>query len=345
MSRVSSSIALWLERKAPALWSGISPAPRGGPGSAPCRTILALGDGSASIGLGAFGVTDGDLAGQIATILGGRRAEAAKAAAAQASRTLPGVRAPSAPPPAAAASGPTQMVVLARMLADERRQTLDALGQASGDGGFAGGARQLDHSMRRWRAFAMTEEIRGLAMISDRVKSHASAIAELFDADFYKSTYGDRVWKMDNPLLHYVLIGWRTGFAAPSAARCAVLSPPDGGRAGRPAPALCSRRRCGRARSLSPVRHRFLSRAFHERRGGCGQSAAALPDRRGRGAVRSVAAVQDRGFSCLARRRRRRSLSAGAFRHPSQELTISPRFRVSIPGCTAIRSKPSAARR
>ena len=57
----------------------------------------------------------------------------------------------------------------------------------------------------------MTEEIRGLAMISDRVKSHALAIAELFDADFYKSTYGDRVWEMDNPLLHYVLIGWRTG--------------------------------------------------------------------------------------------------------------------------------------
>ncbi len=104
------------------------------------------------------------------------------------------------------------MVALARMLADERRLILDALGQGAGDGqSLRAGARQLDLSMRRWRSFAMTEEIRGLAMMSDRVKAHAVAIADLFDADFYKSLYADFVSDIDNPLLHYVLIGWRAG--------------------------------------------------------------------------------------------------------------------------------------
>ena len=37
------------------------------------------------------------------------------------------------------------------------------------------------------------------------------AIADLFDADFYKSLYADFVSDIDDPLLHYVLIGWRAG--------------------------------------------------------------------------------------------------------------------------------------
>ncbi len=184
----------------------------GRPASAPCRLILALGDGSVSIGLDAFGLTDGDLAGQIAKILGERRAEAAKAAAAQSARNLPGVVAAGAPAAVSAAPDQKQMVVLARMLAEERRQILGALGQASGDGQvLRAGARQLDLSMRRWRTLAMTEEIRGLAMLSDRVKRHALAIADLFDADFYQTSYDDRVSEIDNPLLHYVLLGWRLG--------------------------------------------------------------------------------------------------------------------------------------
>ncbi len=181
------------------------------PASAPCGVILALGDGSVSIGLDAFGVTDGDLAAQIAKILGERRAEAGKAAAARSARNMPGLPA-GAPPAATVAPDPKQMAVLARMLAEERRQILGALGRASRDGdALRAEARRLDLSMRRWRALAMSEEIRGLAMVSDNVKRHASAIAGLFDADFYTATYDDRVSEVANPLLHYVLIGWRSG--------------------------------------------------------------------------------------------------------------------------------------
>ncbi len=184
----------------------------GRPLSAPCRLILALGDGSVTIGLDVFGLTDGDLVGQIAKILGERRAEAAKAAAAQGEQNRPGVLAAGAPPAVSAAADQRQMVVLARMLAEERRQILDALGQSSGDGqALRAGARQVDLSMRRWRTLAMTEEIRGLPMVSDRIKRNASVIADLFDADFYTTLYGDRVSEIDNPLLHYVLIGWRLG--------------------------------------------------------------------------------------------------------------------------------------
>ena len=182
----------------------------GRPASAPCGVILALGDGSVSIGLDAFGVTDGDLAAQIAKILGERRAEAGKAAARNA-RNMPGLPA-GAPPAASVAPDPRQMAVLARMLAEERRQILGALGRASRDGdALRAEARRVDLSMRRWRALAMSEEIRGLAMVSDNVKRHASAIAGLFDADFYTATYDDRVSEIANPLLHYVLIGWRSG--------------------------------------------------------------------------------------------------------------------------------------
>ena len=189
------------------VWSGESPRAPGRPDARPCRLILAVGDGSTSLELGVFGVTDGDLAGQIAKILSERRAEAARAAAAKGAPKIPG----RAPPPSAA-KDQNQMVALARMLADERRLILDALGQGAGDGqSLRAGARQLDLSMRRWRSFAMTEEIRGLAMMSDRVKAHAVAIADLFDADFYKSLYADFVSDIDNPLLHYVLIGWRAG--------------------------------------------------------------------------------------------------------------------------------------
>ena len=184
----------------------------GRPASAPCRLILALGEGAVAIGLDRFGLTDGDLAGQIAKILGERRAEAGKDSAAQGARNTPGVIAAGAPPAVSAAADQKQMVVLARMLAEERRQILDAFGQFSGDGqALRAGARQLDLSMRRWRTLAMTEEIRGLPMVSDRIKRHASAIADLFDAEFYTATYDERVSEIDNPLLHYVLIGWRSG--------------------------------------------------------------------------------------------------------------------------------------
>lgn len=182
----------------------------GRPSANACRLILALGDGPATIGLGQFGVSDGDLAGQIAKILGGRRAEAAKLAASQASQAARAAM--PAPASAAAPQDRNQMVWLARMLSDERRQILDALGQGTGDGQtLRAGARQADLSMRRWRACSMIEEIRGLAILSDRVKSHALAIADLFDPDFYKAFYGERVSEIDNPLLHYVLIGWRAG--------------------------------------------------------------------------------------------------------------------------------------
>ena len=152
MSRVSSSFALLAEQRLQRL-ERHAPAP---PGRLARRALPHDPRPRRSLGVNrAWGIWRDRRRSRrtIATILGGRRAEAAKAAAAQAARTLPGVRAASAPAPVSAASGPTQMVVLARMLADERRQILDALGQASGDGEILrAGARQLDLSMRRWRA-------------------------------------------------------------------------------------------------------------------------------------------------------------------------------------------------
>ncbi len=179
----------------------------GRPETNACQLILALGEAKAPIGLGDFGVSDAELALQVRAVLLARQAEAAKAAEAQRNRAA---SPPSAQRPAASAPGQDQIAWLGRFLSEERRLILRRLGGGADDASLVW-SRQVELGLRRWRAIALAEEVRSLAVVSDRVKAHAAAIAELFDGDFYKSLYGEAVADVDNPLLHYVLVGWRAG--------------------------------------------------------------------------------------------------------------------------------------
>jgi predicted Zn-dependent protease with MMP-like domain len=74
--------------------------------------------------------------------------------------------------------------------------------------GFAVYAESVNHDPRRLFAFLLLSEIRARADVSDEVKAHAGAIADIFDPVYYLSKYPDIGRAGLNPLLHYVTAGW-----------------------------------------------------------------------------------------------------------------------------------------
>lgn len=65
--------------------------------------------------------------------------------------------------------------------------------------------------MRLILNFILCEDIRKTGFISDSLKAHAAAISRIFDAEFYGKSIDPSRQEVSNPLLHYLLIGWREG--------------------------------------------------------------------------------------------------------------------------------------
>jgi hypothetical protein len=192
----------WPDGKLRALGTEIDSPVRAGLG--PCRLRIRLDNGPTHIDIGAFGVTDADFAREIHAVLTDRQAEAQRIREAERARAAP------APALAETAQGEGRLLSLARILAEERRQMLDMFGAFAGEPDkFRAAAREFSLGARRLLSFAMAEEIRSQAILSECVKTHALAIADLFDPDYYKAVHGERIAETDNALLHYVLIGWR----------------------------------------------------------------------------------------------------------------------------------------
>ncbi|MGC2414655.1 MAG: rhamnan synthesis F family protein [Stellaceae bacterium] len=76
--------------------------------------------------------------------------------------------------------------------------------------GFADYAESVKHDPRRLFTFVLLSEIR-TEPVSDEVKAHAEAIADIFDPVYYLSQYPDIGSAGVNPLLHYVTSGWDEG--------------------------------------------------------------------------------------------------------------------------------------
>jgi hypothetical protein len=73
--------------------------------------------------------------------------------------------------------------------------------------GFDLYAQSVNHDPRRLFTFLLLDEIRA-EEVSDEVKAHAEAIADIFDPVYYLSQYPDIGEAGHNPLLHYVTTGW-----------------------------------------------------------------------------------------------------------------------------------------
>ena len=211
----------------------------------PCDLVVRLGDGASRIELGRYGVTKGDVLAQILTALAEQPPSAPEPretarrpgvklvkpnyrnpdAAGLSSANWPPLPAMNAP---ARSHDPSKMISsgcahvaaqqepraawLAAAVADERRNTIAVLRCLCGGAeGFEPYAASVGNEPRRLFSFALGQAIRSISFVSNHIRSHATTIVDLFDPGFYLGNYPNATLECENPLLHYVLIGWRDG--------------------------------------------------------------------------------------------------------------------------------------